>query len=105
MCSVGAASGAALEASPKLAGLRNDENDQHYEEFQAMDTSAADISADSARKRQHGQLDQTAAKKKAAEQPTGSTELVCGLDCSGLSTREETAGSGKPIAAGYPNRR
>ncbi|KAL1415850.1 hypothetical protein MTO96_028633 [Rhipicephalus appendiculatus] len=50
MCSVGAASGAALEASPELAGLRNDENDQHYEESQAMDTSAADISVDSARK-------------------------------------------------------
>ncbi|KAL3225612.1 hypothetical protein MRX96_049172 [Rhipicephalus microplus] len=43
-----------------------------------MDTSAADISADSARKRRHGQLGLTAAKKKAAEQPIGSR-----LDASG----------------------
>ncbi|KAH7963722.1 hypothetical protein HPB52_022460 [Rhipicephalus sanguineus] len=110
MCSVGAASGAALEASPELAGLRNDENDQHYEESQAMDTSAADISVDSARKRRHGQLDLTAAKKKAAEQPTGS-RLDANGDCSttigdglstaagighGPSTRQETAGAGSP---------
>ncbi|KAH6947755.1 hypothetical protein HPB50_021131 [Hyalomma asiaticum] len=100
MCSVGAVSGAALEASPKLAGLRNDENDQHYEEFQAMDTSAADISADSARKRRHGQLDLTAAKKKAAEQPTGS-RLDASGDCSttigeGLST---AAGIGQCVTA------
>lgn len=100
MCSVDAASGAALEASPKLAGLRNDENDQHYEESQAMDTSAADISADSARKRRHGQLDLTAAKKKAAEQPTGS-RLDASEDCSttigeGLST---AAGIGQCVTA------
>ncbi|KAH8033786.1 hypothetical protein HPB51_016241 [Rhipicephalus microplus] len=67
MCSIGAALGAALEASPELAGLRNDENDQHYEEFQATDTSATDISADSARKRRHGQLGLTTTKKRAAE--------------------------------------
>ncbi|KAL3224372.1 hypothetical protein MRX96_049511 [Rhipicephalus microplus] len=50
MCSVGAALGVALEASPELARLWNDENDQNYEEYQAMDTSVADISADSAPK-------------------------------------------------------
>ncbi|KAL3228125.1 hypothetical protein MRX96_004041 [Rhipicephalus microplus] len=93
MCSVGAALGAALEASPELARLRNDENDQHYEEFQAMDTSAADISADSARKRRHGQLGLTAAKKKAAEQPTGS-RLDASGDCS------TTIGDGFPTATG-----
>ncbi|KAH8034814.1 hypothetical protein HPB51_003045 [Rhipicephalus microplus] len=93
MCSVGAALGAALEASPELATLRNDENDQHYEQFQAMDTSAADISADSARKRRHGQLGLTAAKKKAAEQPTGS-RLDASGDCS------TTIGDGFPTATG-----
>ncbi|KAH8034653.1 hypothetical protein HPB51_000133 [Rhipicephalus microplus] len=93
MCSVGAALGAALEASPELARLRNDENDLHYEEFQAMDTSAADISADSARKRRHGQLGLTAAKKKAAEQPTGS-RLDASGDCS------TTIGDGFPTATG-----
>lgn len=91
MCSVGAAPGAALDASPELARLRNDGNDQIYEEFQAMDTSAADISADSARKRRHGQLGLTAAKKKAAEQPTG-LQLDTGEDCS------TTTGDGLPTA-------
>lgn len=90
MCSVGAAPGAALDASPELARLRNDGNDQIYEEFQAMDTSAADISADSARKRRHGQLGLTAAKK-AAEQPTG-LQLDTGEDCS------TTTGDGLPTA-------
>ncbi|KAL3219977.1 hypothetical protein MRX96_005724 [Rhipicephalus microplus] len=93
MCSVGAALEAALEASPELARLRNDENDQHYEEFQAMDTSAADISADSARKRRNGQLGLTAAKEKAAEQPTGS-RLDASGDCS------TTIGDGFPTATG-----
>ncbi|KAH8041139.1 hypothetical protein HPB51_013799 [Rhipicephalus microplus] len=93
MCSVGATLGTALEASPELAGLRNDENDQHNEEFQAMDTSAADISADSARKRRHGNLGLTAAKKKAAEQPTGSPLDASG-DCS------TTIGDGFPTATG-----
>ncbi|KAL3209480.1 hypothetical protein MRX96_009215 [Rhipicephalus microplus] len=92
MCSVGAALGAALEAFPELARLRNDENDQHYEEFQAMDTSAADISADSARKRWNGQLGLTAAKK-TAEQPTGS-RLDASGDCS------TTIGDGFPTATG-----
>ncbi|KAL3220433.1 hypothetical protein MRX96_050377 [Rhipicephalus microplus] len=81
MCLVGAALGVALKASPELAELRNDENDQHYEEFQAMDTSVVDTSADSARKRRHGQLGLTAAKKKAAKQPTGS-RLDASGDCS-----------------------
>ncbi|KAH8022771.1 hypothetical protein HPB51_005069 [Rhipicephalus microplus] len=93
MCSVGAALGAALEASPELVRLRNDENDQHYEEFQAMDSSAADISADSARKRRHGQLGLTTAKKKAAEQPTGS-RLDASGDCS------TTIGDGFQTATG-----
>ncbi|KAL3200816.1 hypothetical protein MRX96_013086 [Rhipicephalus microplus] len=93
MCSVGAALEAALEASPEFARLRNDENDQHYEEFQAMDTSAADISADSARKRRNGQLGLTAAKEKAAEQPTGS-RLDASGDCS------TTIGDGFPTATG-----
>ncbi|KAL3245912.1 hypothetical protein MRX96_058118 [Rhipicephalus microplus] len=93
MCSVGAALEAALEASPELARLRNDENDQHYEEFQAMDTSAADISADSARKRRNGQLGLTAAKEKAAEQPTGS-RLDASGDCS------TTIGDGFPTTTG-----
>ncbi|KAL3244528.1 hypothetical protein MRX96_002287 [Rhipicephalus microplus] len=86
--------GAALEASPEPARLRNDENDQHYEGFQAMDTSAADTSADSARKRRHSQLGLTAAKKKkAAEQPTGS-RLDASGDCS------TTIGDGFPTATG-----
>lgn len=93
MCSVGASTGVALEASPELAGLRNDENDQRYEEFQAMDTSAADISADSDCKRRCDQLGLTAAKRKAAEQPTG-TRLDASGDCSttigdGLSTASD----------------
>ncbi|KAH8035416.1 hypothetical protein HPB51_005140 [Rhipicephalus microplus] len=77
----------------ELAGLRNDENDQYYEEFQAMDTSAADISADSARKRRHGQLGLTAVQKKAAGQPTGS-RLDASGDCS------TTIGDGFPTATG-----
>lgn len=93
MCSVGAAPGAALEASPELAGPQNDENDQHYEESQAMDTSDADIGANSARKRRQGQLDLTAAKKKAAEQPTGS-RLDASGDCS------TTIGGGSSTATG-----
>ncbi|KAL3217518.1 hypothetical protein MRX96_032158 [Rhipicephalus microplus] len=93
ICSVGAALGAAFEASPELTGLRNDENDQHYEEFQAMDTSVADLSADSARKRRHGQLGLTAAKKKAAEQPTRS-RLDASGDCSSM------IGDGFPTATG-----
>ncbi|KAH8026778.1 hypothetical protein HPB51_024327 [Rhipicephalus microplus] len=93
MCSVGPALGAALKDSPELAGLRNDENDQRYEEFQAMDTSAADISADSARKRRHGPLDLTSAKKKAAKQPTGS-RLDASGDCS------TTIGDGFSTATG-----
>lgn len=93
MCSVGAAPGAALEASPELVGPQNDENDQHYEESQAMDTSDADIGANSARKRRQGQLDLTAAKKKAAEQPTGS-RLDASGDCS------TTIGGGSSTATG-----
>ncbi|KAH7946243.1 hypothetical protein HPB49_021883 [Dermacentor silvarum] len=88
MCSVGAAPGAA-----SLAGPQNDENDQHYEESQAMDTSDADIGANSARKRRQGQLDLTAAKKKAAEQPTGS-RLDASGDCS------TTIGGGSSTATG-----
>ncbi|KAH8022103.1 hypothetical protein HPB51_021826 [Rhipicephalus microplus] len=58
-----------------------------------MDTSAADISADSARKRRNGQLGLTAAKEKAAEQPTGS-RLDASGDCS------TTIGDGFPTATG-----
>ncbi|KAL3197868.1 hypothetical protein MRX96_044679 [Rhipicephalus microplus] len=58
-----------------------------------MDTSTEDIGADSARKRRHGQLGQTAAKKKAAEQPTGSRLDATG-DCS------TTIGDGFPTATG-----
>ncbi|KAH7938678.1 hypothetical protein HPB51_028804 [Rhipicephalus microplus] len=90
MCSLGAALGAALEASPELARLRND---QHCEEFQAIETSAADISADSACKRRHGQLGLTAAKKKAAEQPTR-LRLDASGDCS------TTIGDGFPTTTG-----
>ncbi|KAH7958980.1 hypothetical protein HPB49_007055 [Dermacentor silvarum] len=72
---------------------QNDENDQHYEESQAVDTSDADIGANSARKRRQGQLDLTAAKKKAAEQPTGS-RLDASGDCS------TTIGGGSSTATG-----
>ncbi|KAH8029138.1 hypothetical protein HPB51_022954 [Rhipicephalus microplus] len=58
-----------------------------------MDTSAADIRADSVRKRRHGQLRLTAAKKKSAEQPTGS-RLDASVDCS------TTIGDSIPTATG-----
>ncbi|KAH8018469.1 hypothetical protein HPB51_007475 [Rhipicephalus microplus] len=59
-----------------------------------MDTSAADLGANSARKRRHGQLGLTTAKNKAAEQPTGS-RLDASGDCS------STIGDGFPTTTGF----